>query len=191
MKSLHQMSAEELGRLFPVVLSEYDPQWKDRFLEEKRNILRFVSSDMVAKIEHIGSTAIPGIKAKPVIDILLELNMCSDLLAENLKQSFTGNEYHYIAKPENPPPHMMFVKGYTCDGYKGQAFHVHVRLPGTHDECRFRDKLIQDHECAREYENLKIQLARKFPFNRDAYTDGKTAFIEDVVRGIPMQDRFL
>jgi GrpB-like predicted nucleotidyltransferase (UPF0157 family) len=88
--------------------------------------------------------------------------------------------YLFIERPDKPPPHMMFVKGYTPEGFKGQAFHVHVRYTGDWDEIRFRDYLIGNPSMAEAYTELKKQLAQQFPNDRDAYTEAKTEFIEKV-----------
>lgn len=73
---------------------------------------------------------------------------------------------------------MMFVKGYTIHGFEGQAFHVHVRYKGDWDEIYFRDHLRNNKQKAREYEKLK--LATKYKYDREAYTDAKTDFIEKI-----------
>jgi GrpB-like predicted nucleotidyltransferase (UPF0157 family) len=85
-----------------------------------------------------------------------------------------------LHKPENPPPHMMFVKGYTPEGFLGQAFHVHVRYPGDWNEIRFRDYLRIHNTIAKEYEALKIRLAQKYQYDRDGYTEAKSDFIEKI-----------
>lgn len=75
---------------------------------------------------------------------------------------------------------MVFVKGYTLRGFEGQAFHLHVRYPGDWDELYFRDYLLLHPEAVQEYEAPKRQLAQDFPSDRDAYTNGKEAFIREV-----------
>ena len=75
---------------------------------------------------------------------------------------------------------MMFVKGYTKAGFKGQAFHIHVRYKGDWDEIYFRDYLIAHPEVAREYEDLKIRLCSAFKNDREGYTEAKTDFVKMV-----------
>ena len=72
---------------------------------------------------------------------------------------------------------MMFMKGYTPNGFFGQAFHVHVRYPGDWDEIYFRDFLRTHPEAAAEYASLKHQLKKQFEFDRDGYTRAKSDFI--------------
>src|SRR5665648_165838 len=125
-EDLNKFSNEELGKLFPIKISEHNPDWKNMFLSEKEAIQKAIGVKNILRIEHIGSTAVPGLWAKPTIDILIEIKdgTNTDAIINNLKRI----KYHYISKPENPPPHMMFAKGYSPKGYIGQAFHIHVRF---------------------------------------------------------------
>ena len=77
---------------------------------------------------------------------------------------------------------MMFMKGYTSEGFQGQEYHVHVRYSGDWDELYFRDYLVL-HPCfAEEYGNLKIQLKEKYQYDREGYTQGKTEFIKKITK---------
>lgn len=175
---LNDLTTEELGKLFPIIIKEYDPRWKDMFLKEKDTLRKIIGIDNIISLEHIGSTAVPGLHAKPTIDILIEIRDQADkeLIISKLKS--TG--YHFIPKPENPPPHMMFVKGYSETGFSGQAFHVHVRYKGDWDEPRFRDYLINHPETVREYGKLKLKLAALHANDREKYTEAKTDFIKKI-----------
>ena len=177
MKSLDEMTPEELGMLFPIIISEPDPEWVNIYREEESEIRKTLGDLQIVRLEHIGSTAVPGLKAKPTIDILLEVPApaITDFLVNKLKELL----YHYIPKPENPAPHMMFVKGYSTEGFKGQAFHIHVRYPGDQEELRFRDYLKSHPKEAMEYEALKLRLAKAYPNDREAYTSGKSGFISN------------
>lgn len=177
-KPLGQMTEEELGKLFPITLSDPDPQWVRHYQIEKEKIRNALGPDCIISIEHIGSTAIPGIKAKPSIDILVQITEATpdQHIIEQLQQA----AYNFIPRPENPAPHMMFVKGYTKAGLKGQAFHIHVRHKGDWDEIYFRDYLIAHPEVARAYEELKINLVALFRNDREGYTGAKTDFVNRV-----------
>jgi GrpB-like predicted nucleotidyltransferase (UPF0157 family) len=177
-KKLEMMNKEELGRLFPIILTQYNPLWPERYLSEKNVIEKAIGPTNIARIRHYGSTSVPGIWAKPTIDILLEVhdNIDTDILIEK----FRGIGYIYSPQKDNPPPSMMFMKGYTLNGYKGQAYHVHVRYRGDWDEIYFRDYLILHPEVAREYQTLKLKLQKKYKNDREAYTLGKTEFIQKV-----------
>jgi GrpB-like predicted nucleotidyltransferase (UPF0157 family) len=78
-----------------------------------------------------------------------------------------------ISKPENPPPHMMFVKGYSESVIIGQTFHIHVRYPGGWDEIVFRDNLIINQAVSSDYAIPKRKLPDQFKNDREKYTDGK------------------
>ena len=175
---LNDLSTEELGKLFPIIISEYDPSWKNLFLKEKYILRETIGNENIVSLEHIGSTAVPGLCAKPTIDILVEIKdqADTDLIISKLKSA----GYHFIPKPENPPPHMMFAKGYSEKGFTGQAFHVHIRYKGDWDESRFRDYLINHPETAREYAELKLKLAELYPNDREKYTEAKTDFITKI-----------
>ena len=177
-KSLDEMTDEERWQLFPIILSEYKPVWKKNYLKEKAVVERAVSPDNIVRISHIGSTAVPGLIAKPIIDILVEIKEGTD--TAKLVSDMQEAGYRYIAHPENPPPHMMVVKGYTPEGFKGQVFHIHVRYGGDWDELYFRDYLIAHPETTEEYGRLKLKLKEKYEHNRDAYTDAKTDFIKRI-----------
>ncbi len=178
-KELDQLTPEELGKLFPIILSEPNEKWSIIYKNEKHVIEKIIGINNIVRIEHIGSTAIPNLISKPTIDILVEVPEKTN--SQQLIDKLTNNNYYYIPKPENPPPHMMFVKGYTKSGFKGQAYHIHVRYPGDWDELYFRDYLSDNPDVALEYANLKQELAMKYRHDREGYTNTKAKFVERVV----------
>ena len=179
-QDLNTFSVDELGRIFPIFLKEYDPSWETLFESEKRIIKENLDNNCILRIEHIGSTSIKGMFAKPTIDILLEINesVSDRCIIDNL----TDAGYSYIPKPENPPPHMMFAKGYSPEGYSGQTYHIHVRYPDDHDEIIFRDYLMQHPGETKAYIDLKIKLASEFVNDREKYTCGKSDFVRRITR---------
>ncbi len=179
-KQLSEMTDKELGQLFPIQISEPNPEWRRMYQAEKIAIVNALGEENILRIEHIGSTAIPNLKAKPTIDMLLEI---PESTHNNLiKEKLTMLNYHFIPQPENPPPHMMFAKGYTLEGFKGQAYHIHVRYKGDWDELYFRDYLIAHPEIACHYSDLKSQLVEKYKYDREEYTDKKTEFIKRITQ---------
>jgi GrpB-like predicted nucleotidyltransferase (UPF0157 family)/uncharacterized protein YbjT (DUF2867 family) len=178
-KSLNDLTTAELGKLSPVFIVDFNPEWRSLYQNEEQIIRQAIGNETIHNIQHIGSTAVPGLCAKPAIDILLEIynNTDKDLLINDLLKA----GYQHIPKPENPPPHMMLVKGYTMEGTKGQTFHIHVRYPGEWDEPVFRDYLIMNPEKAREYGNLKKEMADKHRNDREEYTISKTDFIKSTM----------
>lgn len=172
------MTVAELGKLFPIIISDYSDKWSDLFNSEANLITDAFARTEIVKIDHIGSTAIPGLKAKPTIDILMQVSKQIEI--SKLKDTFKTLGYLINDHPGNPAPHLTFVKGYTEKGFKGQAYHVHIRYIGDWDEVRFRDYLIKNKEIAKEYETLKLELADKYPNDREAYTNSKTEWIEKI-----------
>ncbi|WHH61160.1 GrpB family protein [Petroclostridium sp. X23] len=179
-KPLNEMTNEELWRLFPIILSEHMPIWKENYLAEKTVIEQAVGQHNIVRINHYGSTSVPDLIAKPTIDILLEITENMDI--EKLKWSMRSIGYIYSEQPNNPAPHMMFMKGYTPRGFEGQVFHVHVRYSGDWDELYFRDYLLTHPEVSDKYGRLKIELQKKYEHDRDGYTDAKTDFINRIAK---------
>jgi len=179
-KVLSELTKEELWRLFPIILCEYKDIWRENYFAEKAIIEHAIGSQSIVSINHIGSTAVPNMIAKPTIDILLEIKEDVDISKFISKMRAIG--YIYSEQPKNPAPHMMFMKGYTPTGFKGQVFHVHIRFSGDWDELYFRDYLLKYPEIAEEYGKLKIELQKKYKHDRDGYTDAKTAFIKGITK---------
>ncbi|NLK86958.1 MAG: GrpB family protein [Clostridiaceae bacterium] len=177
-KSLADMTNEERWRLFPIILREHDPQWKTRGLDEMKLLTDGIGAENIEGISHIGSTSVTGLVAKPTIDILLEIKEDTDL--DKLIANIKAVGYIFSRQEKNPPPHMMFMKGYTPEGFRGQAFHVHVRYSGDWNELYFRDYLINHPETAAEYGRIKQSLKEEYEFDRDAYTKAKSEFINRV-----------
>lgn len=174
------MANEELWELFPIILSEHNPIWLKRYLKELTVLEQAVGTQNIIRINHVGSTVIPNLIAKPTIDILLEIKDDTDIERFISNVQLVG--YIYSEQPNNPAPHMMFMKGYTLQGFKGQAFHVHVRYDSDWDELYFRDYLLTHPEIAEEYGQLKLGLMKKYEHDRDAYTDAKTDFIQRITK---------
>lgn len=162
---------KKLSKLFPILLESHNPRWTDYYCTEKE-FMKAVFGDMLLRISHIGSTSVPGLVAKPTIDILLEISKDADLLGitERLK-----DEGYVINTPKKDI--IMFLKGYTPRGFEGQCVHIHVRHLGDWDELYFRDYLIVHPDIAHEYERLKLVLKDQYPHDRDGYTEAKGDFV--------------
>ena len=90
---LENKSLKELGELFPIIISEYNPMWNKLYLSEKSILEKAIGFENIVRINHYGSTAIPKIHAKPTIDILLEISENTD--KDKLKSSLKEIEYIY------------------------------------------------------------------------------------------------
>lgn len=162
------MTNEELWQLFPIVLTEHNDCWDKYYYEEAEELKKILPDGAI--INHIGSTAINGIFAKPTVDILVEVS--SDLagIAAILEQN------GWTKMSENKT-RMSFNKGYTENGFAEKVYHLHLRHIGDNDEIYFRDYLIAHPEIAKEYETLKLALWKKFEHDRDGYTLAKSEFV--------------
>jgi len=174
----NDLSAEErerLGKLFPIEIVEYDPSWPKRYEEEARFLRERFGPELIVRIEHYGSTAVPGLPAKPVIDILVEITSFDAAKREILPVlEKLGYGYSWYNG------HMVFFKGYSTDN--PVKYHLHM-APGDHplmDGLVFRDYLRFHPETAREYEALKYRLAEIHHHDREAYTEAKTDFVRQI-----------
>ena len=171
----------ERAELFPIILCEYNPNWPLWYAEEKERLIRLIGNDSVVRISHIGSTAVPGLTAKPTIDILLEIAKSANL--EKLIVSVPDDEYICLRDQTIPTNDLaLFLKGYNVSGFAERVFHIHVRYPGDWDEVHFRDYLLAHPEAAETYGKLKRELKDKHEHDRDGYTDAKGEFIEAVTK---------
>jgi len=153
-----------------------DRSWPDQFVAEARAI-REALRLLEPRIEHFGSTAIPNLPAKPIIDILIipgEVSIWPRLLAP---LSSLG----YVFWAENPrTDRMFFVKGMPPFGRR-RSHHVHVRAPADTAELVFRDWLRGHPADAARYAKLKRELAERFKSDRDAYAAAKGEFIQQLL----------
>ena len=178
-KTLSEMTLEELWRLFPVVLSATDPNWKLWYDEEQALLIRHFGAAAV-RISHIGSTAVEGLTAKPTVDILLEVPPASS--PESVRRIAERCGYTVMAEKTAPEYRLDLCKGYTPRGFADKVFHLHIRHPGDWDEIVFRDFLRQNPDRAQQYAELKTKLQKRFEYDRDAYTEAKGEFIRACVR---------
>jgi len=166
----------------PVIIVDYDPRWPKFFEEEKANLVRVIGPMMVA-IEHVGSTAVPGLAAKPIIDIMVGIQHISD--AVWCIQPLKTLGYEYIPDYEKSiPERRYFHKGNVHRSEQGSTHHLHMVELGSDFWSRqllFRDYLRAHPDEAQRYADLKKTLAARFASNREGYTNAKTEFIQEIV----------
>ena len=166
----------------PVYVVSYDPRWPYLFTIERSRVEAVLGSWAQA-IEHVGSTAVPGLDAKPVIDLMVGVR---DIWGANhCICSLEGIGYSFWA--ENPnPDRALFVK-FVDAGRTSRTHNLHVvEISGDlwNDRLIFRDYLRAHPETAREYALLKHDLASRFRDDREAYTEAKTGFVSTVVERV-------
>ena len=159
-----------------VEVVSHKAEWKALFLEESKNLKELFGEEII-NIYHIGSTSIPTIYAKPLIDIMVEVADIEriDRYNEQMKQ------LHYEALGEYGIPKRRFF----TKGGDNRTHHVHIFETGDAEIERhltFRDYMIAHPQEAQEYSQLKQELAKKFPENMDGYIEGKDSFIKNIDR---------
>ena len=167
-----------------VIVATYDPSWPEIFAGEAQAIHR-VLGDVLIGIEHVGSTAIPGLAAKPVIDIVVSV---TSLEAGMVVPSLAA--LGYDCRGENGIPGRLFFRKGLVE-FK-RTHHLHLVEAG-HEQwtsmLAFRDYLRAHPGDVRRYEELKRALAVKFQDNRRAYTNGKAEFVQTILKMARLQGR--
>ena len=150
-----------------VAIVPYDPVWPRMFAEEKQHLLSCLSSELIGRIEHFGSTAVPRLAAKPIVDMLVEV---TDLEETKVRippvLEAQGYEYAWFIKRDRRT--------------KVRTHHIHMvesHFSGHWDRLFFRDYLRERPDLAEEYAALKVRLAAASTHDRVQYTQGKTDFI--------------
>ena len=160
----------------PVQLHEHSAAWAplaERWMSDLRRALR----PLAPRVEHIGSTAVPGMAAKPVVDLQVSVDDVDDEAAYRPALESLG-----LVLRAREPGHRFFRP----PAGQPRAVHVHVCTRGSgweQDTLTFRDVLRRRPEVAAAYAELKRRLAAEHATDRAAYTDGKTAFVRSVVQG--------
>ena len=163
-----------------IEIVEYDPRWPALFAEEAVRLRAALDPALIVGLEHFGSTAIPGMAAKPIIDILIAVRSLA-AARERFVESLEDLDYVFWA--DNPKTdRLFFVKGMPPYGVR-RTHHVHVVAPTAEPWQRlgFRDYLIAHPAEARRYADLKRSLAAAHRNDREAYTDAKAAFVEEIM----------
>ncbi len=162
-----------------VAVVSYDPRWLEMFEQERDHLLSCLPRDVIKRVEHFGSTAVPGLWAKPIVDILVEVASLEET-KKRVVPVLEAQGYDYFWRPSwgdsTPPFYAWFIKR---DEDGKRTHHVHmVEADFEHwDRLLFRDYLIEHPDVAREYGELKVRLCERHGRDREAYTQAKTDFI--------------
>ncbi|NHJ49711.1 MAG: GrpB family protein [Asgard group archaeon] len=170
-----------------VIVEEYNPNWKSKYSKIREDILEKIG-DFVVEIEHIGSTAIPGLASKPIIDVMIGTQSLED--ADKCIPRIIEMNFEYVKEHEKVLPNRRFFRK-PVKGLGQREYHIHMVV--FNDEfwkrqLLFRDYLITHPKVLKAYEELKRKLALKFKDNRQAYSDGKDDFIQKIL--IEAQNEF-
>ena len=169
-----------------IVLVDADPRRPAMFDEEAARIRGAAGASLVA-LEHVGSTAVPGLVAKPVIDMLGGVRTLED--ADALVPRVVALGYEYVTKYEDELPRRRYFVRW-AEGVRTHHFHVvEVGSWFWTQQLAFRDHLRQDPDASARYGALKRELASRFPDDREAYTAAKSDFIAACLPGARVQGR--
>jgi GrpB-like predicted nucleotidyltransferase (UPF0157 family) len=162
-----------------IAIVPYDPHWPRLFDKEKEHLLSCLPQQLIRRIKHFGSTAVPGLPAKPIVDILVEVTNL-DETKRRIAPILEAQGYDYFWRPtwgdDVPPFYAWFIKR---DKDNNRTHHIHmVENHFEHwDRLLFRDYLIEHPAVAKEYESLKLYFSRVYQNDRVSYTKAKTDFI--------------
>jgi GrpB-like predicted nucleotidyltransferase (UPF0157 family) len=169
-----------------VVIVDYNPRWPARYEEEKASILALIG-EYVVGIHHVGSTSVPGLGAKPIIDVMIGIRDLA--FVENCVSPLQSLEYEYLGEYGIPGRH--YFRKPAAGGIEHRTHHIHM-MQTDHSQWRrhllFRDYLRSHPEDAKRYEFLKRELAIRFGADREGYTDAKTEFVEDILAKAEAQE---
>lgn len=166
-----------------VAVVAYDPRWPVMFEQERLHLLSCLPADLIKRIEHFGGTAVPGLCAKPIVDMLVEVTSL-DETRQRIAPVLETQGYDYFWRPtwgdDRPPFYAWFIKR---DRQGNRTHHIHMVEPqyDEHwDRLLFRDYLIEHPDVAQAYGRLKMKLSNTHQKDRVAYTEAKGDFIRRV-----------
>ena len=157
-------------------IEKYNSNWENEFLKEKE-ILSKIFGDLAIEIEHIGSTSVKGLSAKPIIDIAVALYKLDDF--EKVKEKFQKEPYS--VKEDSDEDEILIRKG--AEDNRTHFIHVmEINSKRYKDTIIFRNYLRKHEEAMKEYESLKKELAKKYADNRKMYTSSKNEYIDNIIK---------
>ena len=159
-----------------VEVVSYSSAWL--YSEERDNLIKILGKQNILDIQHVGSTSIPDLDAKPIIDVAIAVSNFEE--SQKLVQPMINAGYTY--RGENGIPRRHFFIKFRDNK---SLFHVHmneITSRDWNDQIYFRDYLLSHQKEAQKYRILKSQLAKEFPNDRESYTVGKNNFIQSILK---------
>jgi len=172
----------------PIEIVAYNPDWPASFEREKAHLLATLPAGIIVRIEHFGSTAVPGLSAKPVVDMLVEVTGL-DAVKRRVVPILESEGYEYFWRPtageDGEPHYAWFIKRDPQTGVRTHHIHMVEGDFASHwERLLFRDYLVAHKDVADQYDVLKRELALTMATDRVGYTRAKGEFIERVMRDI-------
>lgn len=165
------------------VVYPHDALWADVGRVEQERLVELLKPWLVDGVEHVGSTAVPGLAAKPIVDLMASVSD-PDLVVGGAAGALAADGWCYVLPALDGKPWRRFFVKPDASGQRRVA-HLHVMAAGHPrwgEQIAFRDALRRDDRLARQYEELKRRLADEHGQNREAYTDAKAHFVAQVLR---------
>jgi GrpB-like predicted nucleotidyltransferase (UPF0157 family) len=161
----------------------YDPRWAERGSAERERLTELLAPWLAGGVEHAGSTAVPGLAAKPVIDLMAPVHDLEEAATGQAAGRLAADGWCYVPPELDQRPWRRFFVKPDVSGQRREA-HLHLVQAGHPrwaEQITFRDALRRDGQLARRYADLKRDLARQHGHDREAYTEGKAQFIATVL----------
>ncbi len=165
----------------PVEIVEYDPVWQARFYEQQARLSALLRPWLAAPVEHIGSTAVKGLAAKPVVDVLAPVR---NLDASAAAVPLLGAEGWWFWPDD---PYRSYRLWFLRPRPEARTHHLHLighEDPHARALIAFRNALRSDPTLRRQYAALKMRLSHEHRENRNAYTNAKAEFVQQVLRAV-------
>jgi GrpB-like predicted nucleotidyltransferase (UPF0157 family) len=175
-KSLEQRIEEAIRE--EISIAPYDPEWPNLYENQAVFLRGKLPQSVVIKIEHFGSTAVPGLPAKPVIDVLVQVSSLEET-KEQVVPILEAEGYDYFWRTDVSPAYAWFIKR---DSEGKRTHHIHMVAADSKlwERLYFRDYLREFPEEAKRYAELKRSLVERYPNDRIAYTEGKAEYVKAI-----------
>jgi GrpB-like predicted nucleotidyltransferase (UPF0157 family) len=175
-KNLEQRIEDAVREEIEIV--PYDQRWPQLFEDEAAYLRKKLPAPLIERIEHFGSTAVPGLPAKPIIDILVQVESL-DRIQTMVVPLLEAEGYEFFWRTDTEPAYGWFIKR-NAEGKRTHHIHMVEAESKLWERLYFRDYLREFSAEARHYAELKQSLAAKYPRDRIAYTAAKSAMVESI-----------
>lgn len=162
-----------------IIIVDYDPGWPEKYEQEAARLRAALDPSLIIRIEHIGSTSIPNLPAKPIIDLLVGVTSLDRARQEAIPALEALGYAFWFDNPDKD--HLFFVKGLPPNSPRSHHVHI-VEMNNDHwDSVVFRDYLRAHPAEAARYAALKRDLAVRYRADREAYTEAKGDFVREIM----------
>lgn len=164
-----------------IEIVEYNPAWMRLFEKERSFLEEVLPSELIGRIEHFGSTAVSGLSAKPIIDMLVEVTSLEET-KKRIVPVLESEGYEYLWRPRigNEPPYYAWFIKRNSQGFRSHHLHMVESDSALWNRLFFRDYLRDFPAEAKRYDTLKRSLAKRYAHDRVQYTKEKSAYIQSV-----------